>query len=69
MNAFGEGRAITKAKCTKIRDLWDQEDMEWKSFLTLEMNSHIINQISRDIFISNKHWNVIAFPSGFKIGD
>ncbi len=43
MSGLNEGRAIAKAGCTRIKDLWDQEDMEWKSLPTLKMNSHIIN--------------------------
>jgi hypothetical protein len=37
--------------------------------MALEMNSHVINQTSRDIIVSSIPWNPVAFPSGFKIGD
>jgi hypothetical protein len=69
VSGLSEGRTIAKARCTRIRDLWDPEDREWKSFSTFEMNSHIFNRTSRDIIISNIPWNPAAFPSGFKIGD
>lgn len=66
VNGLSEGRAITKAGCTKIKDLWDWEDREWKSLPTLGMNSHIINRINKNIIISNIPWNPIAFPSRFQ---
>jgi hypothetical protein len=56
------GVAIAKAGCTRIKDLWDQEDKEWKSLPTFRMNSHVINQTSRGIIISSIPWNLAAFP-------
>jgi hypothetical protein len=69
VSGFNEGRTIVKAGCSRIRDLWDQEDREWKSLSTFEMNSHVTNRTNRDIIISNSPWNSIAFPNSFKIGD
>jgi hypothetical protein len=69
VSGINEGRAIVKAGCIRIRDLWDHEDKEWKSFPTLEMNSHIINRTRRDIIIFSIPWNLATFPIGFKIGD
>jgi hypothetical protein len=69
VNGLSEGRAITKAGCTRIKDLWDQEDKEWKSLSALKMSSHITNQTSRDIIIFSILWNPITFPNNFKIGD
>lgn len=43
VSGLNEGRAIAKVGCTRIKDLWDSEDREWKSFSILGMNSHIIN--------------------------
>jgi hypothetical protein len=44
--------------------------MEWKSLPALEMSSHVTNQTSKDIIIiSSIPWNLVAFPSGFKIRD
>jgi hypothetical protein len=68
-SGLSEGRAIAKVGCTRITDLWDQEDMEWKSLLTLEMSSHFIYRTSRDIIIFSIPWNLAMFPNGFKIGD
>lgn len=69
VNRFSEGRAIVKAGCTKIKDLWDREDREWKSLLALGINSHVINRTSRDIIICSIPWNLATFPSWFQIGD
>jgi hypothetical protein len=66
VNGLNEGRVIAKARCTKIKDLWDWEDREWKSLLTLGMNSHIINRTNKDIIISNIPWNPITFPNRFQ---
>jgi hypothetical protein len=43
VNGLSKRQAIAKANCTKIKDLWDPEDQEWKSLSALEMNSHIIS--------------------------
>jgi hypothetical protein len=51
VNGLGEGRAIIKAGYTRIKDLWDWEDKEWKSLSVLGMNSHVINQTSKNIII------------------
>jgi hypothetical protein len=69
VNGLNERHAITKVGCTKIKDLWDWEDREWKSLLTLGMNSHIINRINKNIIISNIPWNPVAFPSRFQTGN
>ncbi len=69
VSGLNEGRTITKVRCTKIKDLWDQEDREWKSLLALEISSHIANRISKDIIISNIPWNLVVFPSNFKTSD
>jgi hypothetical protein len=37
VSGLSERCAIAKASCTRIKDLWDSEDKEWK-------NSHIINR-------------------------
>ncbi len=65
VSALSKGRTIAKAGCTKIKDLWDEEDWEWKSLPALEMNSHIINRRSRNTIISNIPWNPTAFPNHF----
>ncbi len=69
MSGLSERWAIVKVGCTRIRDLCDHADREWKSLLALEMTSHITNQINKDIIISSNPWNMDAFPNGFKIGD
>ncbi len=61
VNRFNESRAIVKVGCTKMKDLRDQEDKEWKSLPTLEMNSHVINRTSRDIIISSILWDPVTF--------
>jgi hypothetical protein len=53
VSGLSEGRGIIKAGCTRIKDLWDREDKEWKNLLALRMNSHIINQTSKNIIISS----------------
>jgi hypothetical protein len=63
VNGFSEGWAIAKAGCTKIKDLWDQEDREWKSLLALRIHSHVINRTNRNIIISSIPWNPTVFPS------
>jgi len=68
VNGLSEGRTITKARCTKIKDLWDWEDREWKSLPTLGMNSHIINRTNKDIIIFNIPWNPVTFLDRFQIG-
>jgi hypothetical protein len=69
VNGFSEGQAIAKVGCTIIKDLWDQDDKEWKRLPALEMSSHVINRTSRDIIISSIPLNLVAFPSDFKIDD
>jgi hypothetical protein len=69
VSGFIEGHAIVNVGCIRIKDLWDHEDKEWKSLPTLEMNSHITNQTSKDIIISSIPWNPATFPNAFKIGD
>jgi hypothetical protein len=53
VSRLSEGQAIAKASCTKIKDLWDREDKEWKNLLALRMNSHVINRTSKDTIISS----------------
>jgi hypothetical protein len=53
VSGLSEGRAIVKVKCTRIKDLWDQEEREWKSLPAFGMNSHVINRTNKDIIISN----------------
>jgi hypothetical protein len=53
VNGLNKGRTIAKAGYTKIKDMWDQEDWEWKSLLALGMNSHVINQTNKDTIISS----------------
>jgi hypothetical protein len=53
VNELSEGQVIVKARCTRIKDLWDQEDREWRSLPVLKMNSHVMNRMSKDIIISN----------------
>jgi hypothetical protein len=69
VNGFNEGRAITKASCTKIKDIWDREDREWKRHPTFRMNYHVINKTSRDTVISSIPSNPTTFPSHFQIGN
>jgi len=68
VNGFSEGQAIAKAGCIRIRDLWDQEDMEWKSLLTFEMNYHVINRISgiSSFLTSFRTW--LHSPAASKLG-
>jgi hypothetical protein len=69
VSGLNKGRAITKVGCTRIKDLWDSEDQEWKSLLALGMNSHIINRTSRNAIISNIPWNPTAFSNRFQADD
>ncbi len=51
VSGLNKGQAIIKAGCIRIKDLWDRKAREWNSLPTFGMNSHIINQTSRDIII------------------
>jgi hypothetical protein len=62
VSGLSEGCAITKANCTRIKDIWDLKDKEWK-------NSHVINRTSREIIIASIPWNPAMYPSRFQIGD
>jgi len=69
VSGLSEGLAIVKAGCTRIKDLWDQEDKEWKSLPALEMSSHVTNRTNKDIIIFSILWNSTTSPNDFKIGD
>jgi hypothetical protein len=69
VSGLSEGRAIAKARCTIIKDLWDREDREWKNLSALGMNSHFINRTSGNIIISNIPSNPVVFLSGFQTGN
>jgi hypothetical protein len=53
VNGLNEGNTIAKIGYTRIKDLWDLEDRDWKSHPAFWMNSHIINRTSRRIIIDN----------------
>jgi hypothetical protein len=69
VSRLNERHAIVKAGFTKIKDLRDQKDREWKNLSALGMNSHIIDRISKDIIISSILWDPTTFFSRFQTGD
>jgi hypothetical protein len=69
VSGLSEGRAIAKAGCTKVKDIWDRENREWLSLSALGMNFHVITRTNKDTIINNIPWNPAAFSSRFQTGD
>jgi len=68
VSGLSERRTIAKAGCTRIRDLWDQENKEWKSLLALGMSSHVINEQAGTSSSLTSFGTQLHFPMTSKLG-
>jgi hypothetical protein len=60
---LSEKNTIAKSGCTKLKDLWDLEDREWKTFPALRLNSHVFNKTSNEIITTSIPSNFASYSN------
>jgi hypothetical protein len=63
VSGLNEGNVFAKSGCTKLKDLWDPEGMEWKSLFALRLSYHAHNRTSREIITIGIPWDPATYPN------
>jgi len=69
LNGLSGGNTFARAGCTRIKDLWNRADQEWKSLAELGMSYHALNKKCKETFIASIPWPLSEDPSPLKNGD
>ncbi len=64
-----EGCAFARSKCSRVKDLWNSKDNEWKSLSELGMNFHASNKRCKDIITTNIPWRPNEYTNHIQVGD
>jgi len=48
-----EGYAFVRSRCSRVKDLWNSEDNEWKSLSELGMSYHTSNKRCKDVITAS----------------
>ncbi|CAK9878017.1 unnamed protein product [Sphagnum jensenii] len=64
-----EGYAFTRSGCSRVKDLWNLKDNEWKSLSELGMNYHASNKRCKDAIIGNIPWRPDECTGHIRAGD
>jgi hypothetical protein len=69
LSGLSEGNAFARARCTRIKDLWNHKSQEWKSLDELGMSYHPSNKKCKETFIASIPWPLSEGTSPLKKGD
>jgi hypothetical protein len=69
LNGKSEGNAFASASCSRIKDFWDQESLEWKSLSAMGVSFHTINRHNKEIITSGIPWNPATSEFRPLVGD
>ncbi len=69
MNGQSEGCTFARFGHTRIRDLWNREEQEWKNLSDLGMHFHASNRASKDIILESIPRRPDSFSSWTQPGD
>jgi hypothetical protein len=51
LSGKSEGNALANTRCSRIGDFWDSEEENWKDLSALEVSSHPIKRLNRNLII------------------
>jgi hypothetical protein len=69
INGKSEGNSLANAEHTKVRDLWDSKEKEWKGLSALGVSFHPSNRKNRDLIIASIPWDPAAFNDNPSAGE
>jgi hypothetical protein len=69
LSGKSEGNALVNARHSRIGDLWDSNEEEWKSLSALEMRFHPTNRSNRDLIINSIPWDPATARKNPKVGE
>jgi len=56
LEGLRDGSAFARHGCTKIKDLWNPEERNWKSFSKLGMSYHASNRRCKEAITASISW-------------
>jgi hypothetical protein len=56
LGSLRDGSAFVRHGCSRVRDLWNLEERDWKSLLELGMSYHVSNKRCKEAIIANIPW-------------
>jgi hypothetical protein len=69
VSGLSEGCAFAHSRCTQIKDLWFEKNMEWKGLSALGLNHHASNKRGKNIITNNIPWHPDEYDSLIQVGD
>jgi len=69
VSGLSEGCAFAHSRCTRIKDLWFEKNMEWKGLLALGLSHHASNKRGKDIITNNIPWRPDEYDNLIQVGD
>jgi len=69
INGKSEGNSLANAGHTRVRDLWDPEEKEWKGLSALGVSFHPTNKKNRDLIIASIPWDPATFNDNPSAGE
>jgi hypothetical protein len=69
LGGLREGSAFARAGCTRISDLWNPVDKNWKSLAELGMSYHASNRKCKEVIIASIPWRPDESVSHPQAGD
>jgi len=69
LSGKSEGNALVNAGHSRIGDLWDSNEEEWKSLSALEMRFHPTNRSNRDLIINSIPWDPAIARKNPEVGE
>jgi hypothetical protein len=60
INGKSEGNALANAGHTRVRDLWDSKEKEWKGLTEMGVSFHPTNRKNRDLIIASIPWDPVT---------
>jgi hypothetical protein len=64
-----EGCAFAHSGCSRIKDLWNEKNKEWKGLSKLGLSHHASNKRCKDIITTSIPWRPDEYESNIRIGD
>jgi hypothetical protein len=69
LSGKSEGNALVNAGHSRIGDLWDSDEEDWKSLSALEMKFHPTNRSNRDLIINSIPWDPATARKNPEVGE
>jgi len=64
-----KGCTFARSECSRVKNLWNSKDNEWKSLSKLGMSYHASNKRCKDVITASIPWRPDEYTSHIQVGD